>query len=731
MSEFNEILWVPLDGDKDKCCPIDCFLGSKRRFQSTTGQSITVNHDGEGEIGLPPTLINKINLLKGDAPVEGSHVLVIARYDSPTPNPTYVFLNFTAIRGTDKRLMQGGSCASKRPNQSCWISFSLLEKLKLSTRRLAIRGGVPAYKTQYGSVRIGVWNVGCNTHHGFSITRGVPMKIEWKMRSVECYGAPPSYTQKDCYMGVSMQILQHLEAEKDEIILLKAAAASCTASSSSACSPFVAIATTQSIKSTDRRLLSNSCAANNVSLHCWLTAPLREALGIQDNSRERRHVAVFKTLYSPLDIGFLRPVESSGKDTGLLSPSAYSIPQRPSTADEQVTSPKLNLADLLNAADEGVSASASTGPKRKKGSLRPISPRPTRTLFAPSKAAQHLCTSVMSLVSMLTASPQKMAITRYMTRTPPAATSTMVPGMETSHDEATVPLEYIEPYEVRRAPDLPPIPDSPSVFNLSGGWIVQSTSPPGNGPPASTPSKAAATVPPSPFSVSSDMFSPEAAARSSLEALRLTDTGRFYGCCWGTCADIQSDPFTASKVPRSEHSLPRYYVDAAGLVRELIAQVIRTDYPWTTADNDLLAPTRFASITQFFCFFASLSSGGRGANPNEPQSPTSPDDAVSNTEPHTPKPPMWTPVLDPGDLLPGDIVVVQKPKSDGCEFVGHIWVVLDVFLHPASQRCTSCTIVEAIRSTRDARDNKGGIRSRVVASSEWTSLCFVIGRLLD
>jgi len=58
-------------------------------------------------------------------------------------------------------------------------------------------------------------------------------------------------------------------------------------------------------------------------------------------------------------------------------------------------------------------------------------------------------------------------------------------------------------------------------------------------------------------------------------------------------------------------------------------------------------------------------------------------------------------------------------ESDGGEFLGHVWLVLDVTLHPTTQRSTGCLIIESVRSTRDARDNRGGVRSRTVSHSEW------------
>lgn len=337
-----------------------------------------------------------------------------------------------------------------------------------------------------------------------------------------------------------------------------------------------------------------------------------------------------------------------------------------------------------------------------------------------------MCAAAKELLQKLEAAPTKKAITRHMTRRPSVAPSLSLEDEEGAEKQkqgleedeevgADGLLPYIEPYQDKSAAlsSLAQPPDSPSPFTLSGGWIL-----PSPGEPVPSPQ---ATPPPSPFSVSSARFSPTAAARSSIEALRLSDTGRHYGCVWNSVADTASDTFTSSKVTRSEQSLPRYYVDAPGLVRELYRVTGQTG-----------PPLLFTRQSDFYSFFRSLPTERERAEEEEQENAEAADPSSSSSSSSS-----WVRVLDSADLLPGDVVVVKRRASadEKDEFVGHIWIVLDVFLQPSSQRCSSALVIEAVRSTRDARDNKGGIHSRLLNNADWAvkggQFTWAIGRLVN
>ena len=109
----------------------------------------------------------------------------------------------------------------------------------------------------------------------------------------------------------------------------------------------------------------------------------------------------------------------------------------------------------------------------------------------------------------------------------------------------------------------------------------------------------------------------------------------------------------------------------------------------------------FTRQSDFYSFFRSLPTESERVEEQEDAEAADPSSSSSSSA--------WVRVLDAADLLPGDVVVVKRRASadEKDEFVGHIWIVLDAFLQPSSQRCTSALVVEAGRSTRDARDNKG------------------------
>ena len=190
---------------------------------------------------------------------------------------------------------------------------------------------------------------------------------------------------------------------------------------------------------------------------------------------------------------------------------------------------------------------------------------------------------------------------------------------------------------------------------------------------------------------------------------------------WNSVADPAIDTFTSSKVTRSEQSLPRYYVDAPGLVRELYR---------VTGQKGL--PLLFTRQSDFYSFFRSLPTERERAEEEEQEDAEATDPSSSSSSSSS-----WVRVLDSADLRPGDVVVVKRRTSadEKDEFVGHIWIVLDVFLQPSSQRCSSALVIEAVRSTRDARDNKGGIHSRLLNNADWAvkggQFTWAIGRLVN
>jgi hypothetical protein len=176
-------------------------------------------------------------------------------------------------------------------------------------------------------------------------------------------------------------------------------------------------------------------------------------------------------------------------------------------------------------------------------------------------------------------------------------------------------------------------------------------------------------------------------------------------------------------VARSEQGLPRYYVDAPGMVRELCR----------SAGVSGLA-LQFTRQSDFFSFFRSLPTERERADEEQEEAEGEESNAPAATS-------TWVRVFDPADLLPGDVVVVKravKPSGDSDgkdDFVGHIWLVLDVFLQPSSQRCSSALVIEAVRSTRDALDNKGGVHSRLLNNADWAvkggQFTWAIGRLVN
>ena len=801
---------------------LDVFKSPQRKGASPSSTSTKLS------LALPNGLIQRLAQLCLEQGEDSLICLSRACHDSRSP---LVLLDRRSVKQTDRRLC-AGACVAPRPNLHAVLSPALLERLQCSEQRTTVRGGVEAFRTLYHSIKIGVWNLGA-AGSGKSVPKGVPLKIEWQMRGLETFGAPPGVGQaSECLVGASSAIVQLLEAGHHGIMLLSAGGGK----------PIVAVNVSEAVRPTDKRLLLNSCAATDAERHCWLSAALRLALRLE-KKEERKNVPAFKTLYSPVSVGFLVPESSDLNDCGddsfptlgricsgmsIRRGSSSSGSSSGSNSSKETLEVLTEVFEFRNGGICGIS-SVNSSPSRpkKRESINTISPEAISEIlagnadssksrnFRSSALAHELCAAAKAVLSLLEAAPRRLAVTRYMLR----AEAVESAGL---WDEALLQGadRFVEPHQALPSPDELVPDDEELVIRLC---LSPSLDPP----------------PPSPFSVSPSIFSPAAPARSAAEARRKQNSTRpYYGCVFGTpapgappckvvarnkgeeqldkeerkeespwsppairssilsasrtpgdagrrrglttppsargspasaakssprgCFASSPDQFTATKVSRAEQSLPRFYVDACGLVRELIACALerrgkQRDAKAASASKaaagagaagpsspvalhaSILAhhaprhhgcrgidPLTLATAAQCFAFFSSLPS------PSEAKTLLS---AAPTLPAYT-----WVRVLEPRLLRPGDCVAVQDhPSADGAGASdaslsggGHVWAVLDIHLDPRTQLVVACTIIESVPSTRDPRDNRGGVHSRVVDNAAWEKrFDWAIARMLD
>lgn len=769
------IHWLLTDGSDDKAVQFDVFKSPQLKSASSSSTRLS--------LALPAGLIQRLAQLCLE---QGEDSLICLSRATDSRSPLLLLLDRKNVKTTDKRLCSG-PCAAPRPNLHAVLSPALLKRLQCSEQRATVRGGVATFRTLFACIKIGVWNLGPSAT-SMTVPRGVPLKIEWQMRGLETFGAPPGVTQasSECLVGASSAIVQLLEAGPHGIMLLSAGGAG----------PMVAVTVSQAVRSTDKRLLINSCAATDAERHCWLSAALRQALHLE-KKEERRNVPAFKTLYSPVSIGFMVPAERDESSADMLRGSSGS---NGSSSGSNSSNGSVVVSEFFEFGTGGSrSSSAQASPFKPVGSgqrqsVSTISPEAISKILAgkaesqsrcykSSALAHELCAAAKAILAQLEAAPRRLAVTRYLLRAPPLSADA---GLWDEALSAGAP-RHVEPHQA------PPA-------SLEDESVL-------------CPSPLLDPPPPSPFSVSSSIFSPTAPAQSAAEARKSDPTRPYYGCVFGTPApgasprkdkekekdkeeeekeeedapppaspairsSIRSairtpgdvpgrrrdalttplssrdspaskstprlgkfatgnespDQFTATKVARSEQNLPRYYVDAPGLVRELIARALERREERGGASKAAAGPTSpvalHASIlahhsrdidpltlttsAQFFAFFSSLPSLSEAKALLLAAAPALPA--------YT-----WVRVLEPRELRPGDCVAVQERQGAS----GHVWIVLDIHLDPRTQLVNACTIIESAPSTRDA--TRGGVHSRVVENAEWAERRFdwAIARMLD